>query len=157
MQIMRLLAYAAALSAAGGCATIIRGAEQDFAIESSPPGAEATLSTGQSCATPCTLNLPRKTDFDVTFSMEGYESGTAHVTSGWSRGGTQTFVVGNLILGGLVGMGVDASTGAARDLWPNPLTVTLVPTEPETAPTDASLTALESPAEATTAEASPTP
>ena len=92
MQIMRLLACAAALSAAGGCATIIRGTEQDFAIESSPPGAEATLSTGQSCVTPCTLHLPRKTDFDVTFNMEGYETGTAHVTSGWSRGGTQTFV-----------------------------------------------------------------
>lgn len=126
-MIIRMLACALALASSAGCATVIRGTQQDFAIESAPAGATASLSTGQTCTTPCELRLPRKRDFDVTFSMDGYETGTAHVTSGWSRGGTQTFIVGNLILGGLIGMGVDASNGATRDLWPNPLQVTLVP------------------------------
>jgi hypothetical protein len=146
---LRLLACAAALACTAGCATVIRGTQQDFAIQSTPPGATASLSTGQSCVTPCSLRLPRKEDFDVSFSMDGYDSGTAHVTSGWSRAGTQTFVIGNIILGGLVGMGVDASSGATRDLWPNPLVVTLVPSG-QTAGASAEV------AEAETAEPGPT-
>ncbi|MBX9746536.1 MAG: PEGA domain-containing protein [Hyphomonadaceae bacterium] len=129
-MIVRLLVVAAMLASASGCATVLRGTEQDFSIQSTPPGATATLSTGQVCITPCELRLRRKDDFDVTFTMDGYQTGTAHVTSGWSRGGTQTFVIGNIILGGLIGMGVDASNGATRDLYPNPLVVTLVPVEP---------------------------
>ena len=34
---------------------------------------------------------------------------------------------GNLLVGGLVGMGVDAATGAAQDHKPNPVIVTLQP------------------------------
>ena len=34
---------------------------------------------------------------------------------------------GNVLLGGLVGMGVDAATGAAMDHKPNPVIVTLKP------------------------------
>ncbi len=46
------------------------------------------LSTGQSCVTPCEGCTCRARDrFDVTFSMEGYETGTARVNSGWSLGG----------------------------------------------------------------------
>jgi hypothetical protein len=126
MKIAKTLSVLTLAVAASGCATVIRGTKQDFHIETDPPGATATLSTGQTCTTPCTLRLPRKEAFDVTFSMDGYQEGTAHVTSGWSRAGTQTFVVGNIILGGLVGMGVDASNGATRDLNPNPLVATLI-------------------------------
>src|SRR5262245_8880304 len=94
------------------CATVIRGTKQDFTIHSEPSGARGSLSTGQSCVTPCELVLPRKHDFDVTVTMDGYHPGTAHVTSGWSAGGTTTFIAGNVILGGLIGMGVDAANGA---------------------------------------------
>lgn len=37
---------------------------------------------------------------------------------------------GNLLVGGLVGMGVDAVTGAATDHKPNPVTVVLEPAVP---------------------------
>ena len=37
---------------------------------------------------------------------------------------------GNVLLGGLVGMGVDAATGAALDHKPNPVIVTLQPAAP---------------------------
>jgi hypothetical protein len=37
---------------------------------------------------------------------------------------------GNLLLGGLVGIGVDAATGAAQDHKPNPVIVTLQPLLP---------------------------
>jgi hypothetical protein len=38
---------------------------------------------------------------------------------------------GNVLLGGLVGMGVDAATGAALDHKPNPVIVTLQPAAPQ--------------------------
>ena len=131
MSVLRFAGTALLCVASASCATIIRGTKQDFTVQSEPAGASAALSTGQNCAaTPCTFELPRKVDFDVTVKMPGYRPATAHVTSGWSKGGTQTFVIGNLILGGLPGMGIDASTGAVRDLYPNPLTVTLEPEAP---------------------------
>lgn len=136
MQFMRLLACAAAVTATGGCATIVRGADQDFVIESSPPGAEAILSTGESCVTPCTLRLPRKADFDVTFNLEDYQSGTVHVSSVLSRDARWAFAQNAAL-----GAHIDVSTGAIRDLWPNPLTVTLLPIESETASGKASLDA----------------
>jgi len=43
--------------------------------------------------------------------------------------GTAGFA-GNLLAGGLVGMGVDAVTGAALDHKPNPVIVTLQPLAP---------------------------
>ena len=36
-------------------------------------------------------------------------------------------MAGNVIFGGLIGIGVDAATGAALDLIPNPLVVKLTP------------------------------
>lgn len=120
------------------------------------------MSTGQSCVTPCELRLPRKQDFTVTFNLEGYQSGGANVRSGWSRGGTQTFIIGNIIIGGLIGMGVDASNGATRDLFPNPLEVTLVPNAPAVADAaaapDASLTTYQGvPATSPAPAAAPAP
>jgi len=41
---------------------------------------------------------------------------------------------GNLLLGGVIGMGVDAATGAALDHKPNPVIVTLQPTKPPPPP-----------------------
>jgi hypothetical protein len=155
MNIGRIAAVMALGIAAAGCATIIRGTKQEFAIVSQPPSATATLSTGQTCITPCNLKLPRKDAFDVTLTLDGYEPATAHVNSGWSRGGTQTFVVGNIIAGGLIGMGVDASNGATRDLTPNPVSVTLTPivpppppiaAVPEVAPPAADAAPVETPA-----------
>ena len=40
---------------------------------------------------------------------------------------------GNILAGGLIGMGVDAATGAAQDHKPNPVIETLQPLAPEPA------------------------
>lgn len=41
-------------------------------FESSPPGAEAKASSGQSCRTPCALALPTAASLSVTFTLAGY-------------------------------------------------------------------------------------
>lgn len=109
------------------CATITRGTTQEFVIESSPPGARASTSNGFSCdATPCTFRMPRKDAFTVTISRDGYAEQTHSIESRISGGGGAA-MAGNILVGGLIGAGVDATSGAMNDLTPNPLIVTLEP------------------------------
>lgn len=80
------IASAAAVAAlVSGCATITRGTRQDYVMQSTPPGAVVTT-TGVECVTPCTLKLKRKHGFIATFTLPGYETQTAVVTSDVSSG-----------------------------------------------------------------------
>ena len=44
-----------------------------LSIESDPPGAEAKLSTGADCRTPCALSVPVTEDFTVSLALNGYQ------------------------------------------------------------------------------------
>src|SRR6266481_5562971 len=96
------------------CATIIRGVHEKLRIESDPSGANVVLSTGEKGITPATFVEKRRRDnFTVTVSKPGYASQTVTVKS--KAGGTgATAMAGNLLLGGAIGMGVDAGTGALQ-------------------------------------------
>ena len=48
-------------------------------LESDPPGAEARMSTGQSCRAPCTITVPAANGLTATFGLAGYESQTIPV------------------------------------------------------------------------------
>lgn len=126
------------LSGLGACATITRGTTQEVVVESTPPGAAVRTTTGFTCeATPCTFKMPRKEGFDVTISKDGYKPATVTVESKVAGGGAAGFA-GNVIAGGVIGMGVDATSGAMKDLVPNPVAVTLEPagSAPAAAATD---------------------
>ncbi len=115
------------LSGLGACATITRGTTQEVIVESTPPGAAVRTTTGFTCeATPCTFKMPRKEGFNVTISKDGYKPATVTVESKVAGGGAAGFA-GNVIAGGVIGMGVDATSGAMMDLTPNPVSVTLEP------------------------------
>ncbi len=115
------------LSGLGACATITRGTTQEVVVESTPPGAAVRTTTGFTCeATPCTFKMPRKEGFDVTISKDGYKPATVTVESKMSGGGAAG-MAGNVIAGGIIGIGVDATSGAMMDLVPSPVTVTLEP------------------------------
>ena len=107
------------------CATITRGVHEKLRVESNPPGANVVLSTGEKGVTPAVFVEKRRRDnFTVTVSKSGYVSQTVTVES--KAGGTgATAMAGNMLLGGVIGMGVDAGTGAYHSLYPNPVTVTL--------------------------------
>lgn len=123
---VRLFALAGAALSLSACATVTRGTSQQFTVESSPPGASVDTTSGFSCvSTPCTFRMPRKDSFSVTVSMDGYVSQTHEVNSGMSGGGGAA-LAGNILIGGAIGIGVDAMSGALNDLTPNPLVVTLL-------------------------------
>jgi hypothetical protein len=109
------------------CATITRGVHEKLSVTSDPPGANVSLSTGEKGITPTKFVKTRRTEpFTVTVSKPGYVSQTVRVESKFGGTGGAA-MAGNVILGGAIGMGVDAGTGAYNSLYPNPVAVTLDP------------------------------
>jgi hypothetical protein len=62
----------------------------------------------------------------VKIQKEGFEPVEVQIGSK-IHGAGGTALAGNIIFGGLIGVAVDAGTGAAYDLVPNPVNVKLVP------------------------------
>lgn len=48
-------------------------------LESTPPGADAKVSNGQTCRTPCALALPTNAPLTVTFTLNGYQPESADI------------------------------------------------------------------------------
>ena len=112
--------------ALAGCATVTRGTSSQIQIVSEPSGATARTSLGHQCVTPCTLQVGRKDEFAVVFTLPGHEDQTVNVRTQLAGAGAAGFA-GNVVLGGVVGMGVDAATGATLEHLPNPVSVVLRP------------------------------
>ncbi len=70
--------------------------------------------------------MDHRSSFDVTITKAGYKDWQGHVLHQFASGGGAAFA-GNVLVGGGVGMIVDAATGATQKLVPNPLNVTLEP------------------------------
>jgi uncharacterized protein YceK len=110
----------------GGCASVTRGWSEQMQINSQPEGAEVRTSLSQQCVTPCTLTVQRKDEFSVSFAKPGYQPQTIQVTTRVANTGAAGFA-GNILLGGVVGMGVDAASGATLEHHPNPVLAVLQP------------------------------
>jgi hypothetical protein len=125
---MRIFVIAVVLGALplAACATVTRGTTEQVTFTSEPP-AEMRTSTGLSCpTTPCTLEINRKAEFVATFSQAGYESQDIMVQTRVAGAGAAGFA-GNVLIGGVIGMGVDAATGSTLEHYPNPVHASLVP------------------------------
>lgn len=109
-----------------GCATITRGTTEQFKVESNPSAASVRLDTGETGITPATFTVPRKRDLIVTVSKEGYETVTRTIGTKIAGKGAAG-LAGNALIGGVIGIGVDAVSGASLNHEPNPLIVNLQP------------------------------
>jgi len=78
-------------------------------FESEPPGAEAKVSNGQTCRTPCALALPAETPLTVTFTLNGYQPESENIEP-------------------------ISITGSPTQLRPNPVVVELTPAPPPPKP-----------------------
>lgn len=97
-----------------GCATILRGTEQNVTVDTVPSGARVDFSNGQSCMSPCSIAARRNQALDVIISMDGCAPQTAFVRPRITATGG--------VLGGLP----DLATGAVYDLEPSQLSFTLL-------------------------------
>lgn len=117
----------------GACATVTGGTTQNMTVESDPQGATCTLSRdGQTIgainASQQTLRIDRnKKDITVTCNKAGYRESSETVSSEFT-GAT----LGNILVGGLIGIAIDASSGADNK-YPENVTVLLLPERFESA------------------------
>ena len=123
---MRVLFVIACAWLVSSCATITRGTTSQIQFHSDPPGAAMRTSLGHNCVTPCTLQVGRKDEFLATFSKPGYIDQEVPVRTKVAGEGAAGFV-GNVVIGGVVGMAADAATGATLEHFPNPVSVILEP------------------------------
>lgn len=117
----------------GACATVIRGTTDGVGFNSTPSGAEVHTSNGLGCVTPCTLTIKKNEEFIATFEKPGFIPQQIPVSRQVVGGGVAA-TAGNVILGGLIGLGVDAATGAGFEHVPNPVNVVLQPEPPPPPP-----------------------
>lgn len=97
----------------GGCATITKGTTQVVSLDTpGAPGSRCVLSSsaiGQmNVVTPTTVTLQKGSEnVVVRCSKECYNDGTGIIGSH-----TEAMAAGNVIAGGVIGLGVDAVSGA---------------------------------------------
>lgn len=123
---LRLLAMAACL-ALEGCATLVTGNSQTLTLDTQPPGASCLFkrdgsTIGAVNPTPGSISVDKSyKDIDVVCSKEGYRDAAGRVGSSF-----QPMTFGNVLFGGLVGIVIDAASGAVMQYEPT-LTIVLVP------------------------------
>lgn len=120
---------AVAFVALGACATVTRGSEDAWVVNTEPSGAKVETTNGHQCPeTPCAIKMKRKSEFTATITKPGYKTATVQVSHKTANAGAAG-VAGNVLLGGVIGLGVDMYSGASQDLVPNPVTVKLEPVD----------------------------
>ncbi len=125
-----LFAGAAVLSFSlvSGCATVVRGSSEAITFQSTPSGALVKLSSGQSCTTPCELEVKRKGEVFVTVEKDGYKTLETALVSSIDGGSLALGTTANILFLPIINDVVDYNTGANYSRKPNPLAVTLIET-----------------------------
>jgi hypothetical protein len=120
-----LLVIAALLSS--GCAAIVKGSTQDLTINTDPTGANCDLSrSGIVIATvnptPGLVQIKKdKNDIEVKCKKSGYAETSGNIPSNF-----EGWTVGNILIGGFIGIAIDYSSGALNKYEPE-LLVKLTP------------------------------
>jgi uncharacterized protein YceK len=120
--VMAMLLFIVVLS---GCASIMHGSKQEISFESTPAGASVEVFDARgasfgACMTPCKLDLKRKNEYKVVFSKSGYQSVELLLDRG-----SDGWIWGNILFGGVIGLIVDFSNGSAYKLKPEHLSTVL--------------------------------
>ena len=105
------------------CATIFSGNIDDVTVTSEPVGALVSINGVPMGRTPLELSLEKGKSYNVSVSLDGYETGYATLTDKVGAG----WVVLD-ILAGLVPIAIDAVTGAWGGLSPDSVHLVLAST-----------------------------
>jgi hypothetical protein len=126
---MRVLAFVIVSVLAGGCATIVKGTTQAVALDTpGAPGAACELSSPgigtQTVTTPATFELEKSQhNVNVTCRKTCFQDGVGVIASY-----TEGMTAGNVLVGGVVGLGVDAATGAMNK-YADRTSITMIPVQ----------------------------
>ncbi len=95
------------------CATVTQGPKQNVGVSSSPTGADVYIDGRYVGKTPLRISLSRSSPHAVRIVLDGYEPYVAE----FSRKGN-VMTAGNILVGGVIGLGVDCLSGAIFRLSP---------------------------------------
>ena len=110
-----------------GCSTIVEGTDQTVTVTTEPPGAVCALSRDGAPAavvnpTPGSVSLDKSAEnVAVVCGKDGYLDAAGVLASTF-----EDMTVGNVLFGGLVGVGIDAASGAMHD-YPASVALVLAP------------------------------
>ncbi len=122
-----LAGLALATFALSACATLTTGSDQTVTVVTDPSGAECRMEReGMTVAivnpTPGTVQVDKsKNAIVVKCAAEGFQDTFATLSSEF-----QGMTVGNVLFGGIIGVAIDAGSGAMNE-YPSQVTLLLVP------------------------------
>ena len=127
MKLQTIAAVAILGTALSGCASIVKGSSEEIAVATPPaPGASCTLTSPRgtwNVTTPATVKVMRSIkDMNVVCNKDGYQSASTMVPSN-----VEPWTFGNILIGGLLGLGIDAYSGAMGK-YPSKVDVPMKPT-----------------------------
>jgi hypothetical protein len=128
MNLKSIAALAFAGAALSGCASIVEGTTQIIAVTSVPQdGAKCVLTSSEGTyyvTTPGNATVHKtKHNLDVVCKLDGFKDLHGVIESHFN-GAT----AGNIIAGGIIGVGIDAATGANYN-YPTKFEVTMEPAD----------------------------
>jgi hypothetical protein len=128
VSFLRLLALGVAVPLVfTGCATLTKGSSQTITVATDPPGATCTISReGKTVAvvnpTPGSIPVEKSSkDLSIVCDKSDYQPSAGALASSF-----EAMTFGNILLGGLIGVAIDAGSGAMNE-YPTLITLTLVP------------------------------
>jgi len=117
----------AVIAVTTGCATVTKGVSQTVTIQTVPEGATCTLERdgkviGAVNPTPASVSVGKgRKDVLVSCEKAGYLKSSESLSATF-----QAMTAGNILIGGLIGVAVDAASGAMNE-YPDSLAITLLP------------------------------
>ena len=126
MESLGLLTAALLVVSTSGCATLVTGDVQSIAISSNPPGALCDVQRNGNMLgqvlTPGVATVTKGNNaLDITCRKPGYTS-----VVGTNESNISGWVLGNVLFGGIIGVGIDFATHA-DSVYGRKVTVTLQP------------------------------
>ncbi len=113
-NVVPVVAFALVAALASGCASITKGTTQSISLDTpGAQGASCTLTSegiggSKTVATPATLMLDKSQhNIAVNCKKECFQDGVGIISST-----TESMTAGNILVGGVVGLAVDAASGA---------------------------------------------
>jgi|AVFP01.1.fsa_nt_gi hypothetical protein len=93
------------------CATMVRDWEQPVTFTSDPPGARLLLDSALRGTTPAVISVMRSPQpVTVRLEKDGYHPETFVLEEHM-----HPMVMGNILIGGVIGLGIDAASGKSQD------------------------------------------
>ena len=128
-RVAALLGVSLPMLLSSGCATIVKGSSQTLTVDTKPPGATCVLDRkgekiGAVNPTPGSLSVEKSSEaIAVSCNKDGFQESGATLTANF-----QPMTLGNILIGGVIGIIVDAASGAVAE-YPPTVTLILVPSE----------------------------